>query len=171
MNKKQSSWFNQIESPKNTGTLTQSVDYLDRLIGGEFSQKQYFMTTRKRNFPEPKRTKGNTNEFAITNITKNKQQEAKSISIKKSNIIDIDDNKWIEERKRKFPRVDGNPEVTKNGTNPKINNVPQESGNLAVNNFNNNVNPSQKNRKNKRSDNTSSISKRKKTLFEMLMDQ
>lgn len=87
-------WFKEIDPPSSSG-LGASISYLDQLIGGGNTQKQYL-------YPPLKKT--TTREKPKQNIIKrslNHQIAAPKLG------IDVDDTKWIEERKKRFPKVGG----------------------------------------------------------------
>lgn len=92
MERKENKWFNDIPCPGKT-TLSDGVGYLDRLIGGGGGEQKRFLTPNRR---EP--TKNNRQQKQCSN---NKPPIVKQTS------VDLDDIKWIEERKKKFPKVGG----------------------------------------------------------------
>lgn len=156
MQRKANNWFNEIEAPKPSSVLGQSADYLDRLIGGQSSsQKRYYMptvkrnkdgTTKKVNNQQPKRE--NNSAIPKDNVP-NKTKLA---------ITDIDDTKWIEERKRKFPKIDD--------VRLKV----ETSYQIPVENTSDLKNIEPINKPNKSKVINRQVNQRKKTLFEMLMD-
>lgn len=90
MERKENRWFNDIPCPGKT-TYSDGIDYLDRLIGGG-GQKQFLVSNRK----EP--AKNNRQQKQYSNIKPSKPRQVK---------VEVDDIKWIEERKKKFPKVSG----------------------------------------------------------------
>lgn len=138
-------WFNDIV-PQEETTLRQSVGYLDRMISGG-TQKQYLISNRKGPIKQTRPQKQNDDKR-----TPRKLKHSKDI---------IDDAKWIEERRNRFPKVgaDKNPSKSQvNESNPQTSqNKNSSSGDTTC-------------RTTKKSDNMSNSSQRKKTLFQKLMD-
>lgn len=97
-------WFNEITLP-NRSTLADSVGYLDRLIGGETSNQRQFMFP-----PAAKRNSLNNHKSIASNSSQSRQkdQPKHDNKIKRSPtgpIDDLDDIKWLEERRKKFPKI------------------------------------------------------------------
>lgn len=93
MDKRNKTWFKGIDLPRDETTLEQGVDYLDRLIGKGPPQRQFFRPTKR---PQNQNTTTKKQNKTIVKTTKlaNVTCETK-----------MDDAKWLEERRKKFPKV------------------------------------------------------------------
>lgn len=98
------SWFGDIARPSGTGSLSDTVGYLDRLIaGGDPTQRQFLAVGLKN---QADRNKGNNN----SNISKNNTLQTRKFNDKrtsgsKSPKVNVDDESWIADRKKKFPKI------------------------------------------------------------------
>lgn len=87
-------WFSGIPPP--VAGLSDSVDYLDRMIAGSKPQPiRYNAHKRKHN----NKNKGHTNQ---TNRRPNLVSQA-------SKTVEIDDATWLADRRKKFPKVGSEP--------------------------------------------------------------
>ena len=146
MARKEHSWFNEIVPPGRT-TLGDSVGYLDRMIGGGGRcQKQFLLKAPKR-------------DTANKGIKQQKQNNDKPSKQPKE--ILVDDVKWLEERRKKFPKAGGQQDIR------AAQSIPAEDAIVEI--PENNLCPPNSDNFPKGDTNTK-VLKRKKTLFEMLMD-
>lgn len=127
-------------NPKSIVGFDEGVGYLDRMIAGG----DHFLPSR------PKRSGGNENENKNKNHKhKNQQSHAKKNPQIQTPIVNIDYASWVADRKRKFPKIstDNNePDLSEMSPSKNSHEQPNKIGN------------------------SSAIPKRKKTLFEKLIE-
>lgn len=147
MERKENKWFNDIPCPGKT-TLSDGVGYLDRLIGGG-GQKQFLTPNRR----EP--TKNNRQR---KQHSKNKPTESKQTS------VDLDYIKWIEERKKKFPKTGVDGGTSKTQSSVDIGDVTNQICSTGANTANGTS------AKPEKSPMTTNSNPKRKTLFQKLME-
>lgn len=96
-------WFNDIAKPAGSSGLGDTVDYLDRLIaGGNPSQRQFLPASSR---GQPARQTGDNRKK--NTLPLNKKQGDKRPLVSQPSTINIDDESWIADRKKKFPKIGG----------------------------------------------------------------
>lgn len=96
MVKNQNKWFNDITPPD--GGLSESVGYLDRLISGR-GQKELLL-------PKTQVCRGNSSRGSNQQHKRGDHSKLQNNTKTTAPIIQIDDAKWLEERRKKFPKND-----------------------------------------------------------------
>lgn len=138
-------WFNGIARPVDS-TLAESVNYLDQLLGGGYGPRGQLL---------PQRTK----QKSKPTIQQRRQFENRSNNVTKPAQVALDDTKWIEERKKKFPRaanLTSSPVAEPRFGGPSPPSAPMTLDDSGLTDS--------------RATPGSRVSQRKRTLFEKLMD-
>lgn len=100
MTNKQSSWFSDIVDPA-VSALQANSSYIDSLIGSKKSRTHV---------AQPRRCDQHRSQI-LKNQTVCPVPRKYPSTKTKSSVVDLDDTKWIEERRKKFPRLNGDEEV------------------------------------------------------------
>lgn len=159
MDRRPNNWYNEI-APPGKSTLSDSVGYLDRMLGSSGMRDKQFLRPGG-----PKQAKNNNGARPRQQQTDRFNKNPASNQVKAPNVVDIDDANWIEARKKRFPKT--NDDLHNKSTQPQCDNetAPQVSAHT----------PSQPSSsahigRPAKVDCDSNVPRRKKTLFEKLMD-
>lgn len=97
---KDKSWFNDIVLPVGKGSLGDGLGYLDRMIGGSNpSQRQFMSMGKKAQGPRNNSANKKNNTLPDRKFCDKRPLESKPID------VNVDDETWIADRKKKFPKI------------------------------------------------------------------